>query len=51
MYKKLAQIALFDRRHVQFALIILSLAVLVLGVGAPADGGGPTRCLFDIIVK
>jgi hypothetical protein len=29
-----------NRQHVQLALVIISLAMLVLGVGAPADGGG-----------
>ena len=28
-----------NRQHIQFALAILALAVLVLGVGAPGDGG------------
>ena len=31
-----------NRQHIQFALAILALVVLVLGIGAPADGGiGP----------
>jgi hypothetical protein len=30
----------FDRQHVQFVLVIVSLAMLVLGIGAPSDGGG-----------
>lgn len=30
-----------DRRHVQLVLVIVSLAMLVLGIGAPMDGGGP----------
>ena len=29
-----------NRQHVQFFFIVLSLAMLVLGVGAPMDGGG-----------
>jgi hypothetical protein len=29
-----------NRQHIQLALVILSLAMLVLGVGAPTDGGG-----------
>jgi len=28
-----------DRRHIQFILAIISLAILVLGIGAPNDGG------------
>ena len=29
-----------DRRHVQLALVILSLVLFVLGAGAPDVGGG-----------
>lgn len=29
-----------NRQHIQLAFIILSLTMLVLGVGAPEDGGG-----------
>jgi hypothetical protein len=29
----------FDQRHVRLALIILSLALFVIGAGAPAIGG------------
>jgi hypothetical protein len=29
-----------NRQHVQLVLAIISLAMLVLGAGAPADGGG-----------
>ncbi|MBI5953401.1 MAG: hypothetical protein HY865_17245 [Chloroflexi bacterium] len=29
-----------NRQHIQLALVILSLAMLVVGVGAPTDGGG-----------
>ncbi len=29
-----------NRQHVQLALVIISLALLVLGSGAPTDGGG-----------
>ena len=28
-----------NRQHIQFALAILALVVLVLGIGAPYDGG------------
>ncbi len=29
-----------DRRHIQLAIAILALAMLILGAGAPSDGGG-----------
>jgi hypothetical protein len=32
-----------NRQHIQLAFIILSLAMLVIGVGAPDDGGGINR--------
>ncbi len=45
MNNKFAQFALFtgkiDRRHVQIFFAVLALAMLVLGVGAPSEGGGP----------
>jgi hypothetical protein len=41
---KFAKIALFaskiDRQHIQVILAVAALAMLVLGIGAPADGGG-----------
>lgn len=44
MKNKLTSHVLFaqkiNRQHIQLALVILSLAMLVLGVGAPTDGGG-----------
>jgi hypothetical protein len=44
MKNSLASLVFFARKinpqHVQFALVILSLTVLVLGTGAPLDGGG-----------
>jgi hypothetical protein len=44
MKNKLALLALsaqkINRQHVQVVLLIVSLAMLVLGIGAPADGGG-----------
>jgi hypothetical protein len=44
MKNKLTSYVLFaqkiNRQHIQFALVILSLAMLVLGAGAPTDGGG-----------
>ena len=43
----LSQFVLFgtkiNRQHVQLALTIIALAMLVLGVGAPVDGGGGSR--------
>lgn len=47
MNKKLALLTTFihkiNRQHVQLALVLISLTMLVLGVGAPADGGGVGR--------
>jgi TRAP-type uncharacterized transport system fused permease subunit len=44
MKNKLALLALsaqkINRQHVQLVLVIISLAMLVLGIGAPTDGGG-----------
>jgi len=44
MKNKIALLALsarkINRQHIQLALVILTLAMLVLGVGAPVDGGG-----------
>jgi hypothetical protein len=44
MKNKFASLLLFaqkiDRQHIQLALVVLSLTMLVLGVGAPTDGGG-----------
>ncbi len=43
MKNKLAQIALLstkvNRQHIQLAFAVLALAMLVLGIGAPTDGG------------
>ena len=46
MKTKFASFAIFaskiNRQHLQLALAVLALAMLVLGVGAPTDGGtGP----------
>ena len=47
MNAKLAQVALFaqkiDRRHIQFAFALLALVLLVIGAGAPDDGGSGLR--------
>ena len=44
MKNKLASLVLFsqkiNRQHVQLVLVIVSLVMLVLGVGAPTDGSG-----------
>lgn len=43
MNKKLAPVAIFaskiNRQHMQVLLALIALAMLVLGVGAPSDGG------------
>jgi hypothetical protein len=31
-----------SRQHIQLVLALLALAMLVLGIGAPSDGGGAT---------
>ena len=44
MNNKLAQIAVFtskiNRQHIQLVIVLASLAMLVLGIGAPAESGG-----------
>jgi hypothetical protein len=30
-----------NRQHIQLLLTLIALAMLVLGLGAPNDGGGP----------
>ena len=44
MKNKLTLLALYaqkiNRQHIQLILEIVALALLVLGAGAPADGGG-----------
>ena len=44
MNNKIARFSLFaakiNRQHIQFAFAILALVMLVLGIGAPSDGGG-----------
>ncbi len=32
-----------NRQHIQLLFVVLSLAMLVLGVGAPSDGGSTGR--------
>jgi hypothetical protein len=50
MNKKLTDIVVLgsriNARHVQLVLLVVSLAMLILGIGAPADSGGPTRAPF-----
>ena len=45
MKNKLAFLALsaqnIDRQHIQMILVLVTLAMLVIGAGAPLDGGGP----------
>ena len=47
MKNTLSQIALLstkvNRQHIQLAFAILALAMLVLGVGAPGDGGSGSQ--------
>ncbi len=47
MNNKIARLAIFaskiNRQHIQLVLAILALAMLVLGAGAPVDGGGITH--------
>lgn len=47
MKNKLTLLALsaqkINRQHVQMILVFVSLAMLVLGIGAPTDGGGVTK--------
>lgn len=43
MNSKLSQFAFLgtiNRQHVQLVLAVVSLAMLILGIGAPSDGGG-----------
>lgn len=44
MNKKLVRFSVFaskiNRQHIQFVLTVAALGMLVLGIGAPADGGG-----------
>ena len=43
MKNTISQFALFaskiNRQHIQLVLAIIALAMLVLGIGAPVDGG------------
>ncbi len=36
----LSSLQKIDRRHLQLLFVIVSLAMLVIGAGAPVDGGG-----------
>lgn len=40
LFSLLSSAKKIDRQHMQLILVIISLAMLVLGVGAPTDGGG-----------
>lgn len=37
---KFAFLGTINRQHVQLVLAVVSLAMLILGIGAPSDGGG-----------
>jgi hypothetical protein len=37
---KLASFGSINRQQVQLVLVVISLAMLILGIGAPAEGGG-----------
>ena len=43
MNNKFAQLAIFtskiNRQHIQLVIVLASLAMLVLGIGAPSDAG------------
>jgi hypothetical protein len=43
MNKKFASLAIFaskiNRQHIQVIMAVAALAMLVLGIGAPSDGG------------
>ncbi len=47
MNGKLAQLAIFtskiNRQHIQIFFVLMALSMLVLGVGAPTDGGGSSH--------
>lgn len=47
MKNAFSQLVLFstkiNKTHIQFVLMLVSLALLVLGAGAPEDVGGATR--------
>lgn len=47
MKNKLSLFALsaqkINRQHVQLIFVLVSLALLIIGVGAPTDGGGIGR--------
>jgi len=40
MKHTLLQLTKVNRQHVQMILTLIALALLVLGIGAPMDGGG-----------
>jgi uncharacterized protein (UPF0333 family) len=40
MNKQISKFAFVNRRQVQLVVALVSLAMLVLGIGAPGDGGG-----------
>lgn len=42
MNNKLFQLHKINRQHIQLILSLIALAMLILGIGAPMDGGGAT---------
>ena len=40
MNKQISKFAFVNRQQVQLVVVLVSLAMLVLGIGAPSDGGG-----------
>ena len=40
MNKQISKFAFVNRQQVQLVVALVSLAMLVLGIGAPGDGGG-----------
>lgn len=40
MKTKLFKLSKINRQHVQLIWTLIALAMLVLGIGAPSDGGG-----------
>lgn len=53
MNKTLAEVVLLSRRlnrqHLQVIFAVIALAMLVVGVGAPSDGGGAGRSMMGML--
>jgi len=39
-FAKFSFVGKLNRQHIQLIVAVVSLAMLVLGIGAPSDGGG-----------